>query len=192
MSNIENQHSDVGPNVIQQCINDMEKVKDLYNALQGRYEQLEKRHFKLLNKHEELKHFIGKFSTDLKEARKSKDSQLSDELLNRITDACEGVIKDHDWEQKLAYDALLMYHNGVNKALLFGVGEVMDGGSSGHVYLSIKEKLQESCKDVSDIINIGTLSSFGYGVAKEIAKDSGNDETKEQKQEDNDEAMSQT
>lgn len=192
MSNIPDQHSEVGPNVIQQCINDMEKVKHLYNTLQARYEQLEKRHFKLLNKHDELKCLVGKLSTDLQEARKSKDPQISDELLNRITDACEDVINDHDWEHKLAYDALLMYHNGVNKALLFGVGEVMDCGSSAHVYLTIKEQLQQSCKDVSDIINIGTLSSFGYGVAKEIAKDSGNDETKEQKQEDHDEAMSQT
>ena len=85
-----------------------------------------------------------------------------------------------------------MYHNGVNKALLFGVTEVISGGGSTAVYLSIKEQLQNTCKDVAEIINIGTTTAFGYGVAKEITKDSGNHKDKEEKKQDHDETMGQT
>lgn len=192
MSNNQDSRSEFNPNVIDQCMNDMAKVKTLLNELQRRYAQLEKRHFKILSENQVLKGDIAKFSTEIEQARKSKDGGSNDKLVDDIKDACEHIINDHDWEQSLAYDALLMYHNGVNKALLFGVTEVISGGGSTAVYLSIKEQLQNTCKDVAEIINIGTSTAFGYGVAKEITKDSGNHKDKEEKKQDHDETMGQT
>ena len=48
MSNNQDSQSEFNPNVIDQCMNDMAKVKTLFNELQRRYAQLEKRHFKIL------------------------------------------------------------------------------------------------------------------------------------------------
>ena len=199
MSNKRNSHIAINPDVIEECINDISKLKKLIYDLQGCYEakcdelkQLEKCHIGLLKENADLKGCNRNLKAELKQARKSKDKQNNDDLVHRITDVCQNVINDHDWEQKLAYDALLMYHNGVNKALLFGVSEVMDSGGASNVYLSIKEQLANTCEDVAATINIGTTTAFGYSVAKKIKKDSTNNQEKEQKEEDHDETMGQT